>query len=36
MSNPASNALTRERLGWAPGPYPGLVDDIVNANAFAR
>ncbi|MEO5689976.1 MAG: SDR family oxidoreductase [Burkholderiaceae bacterium] len=35
MSNPASSALTRERLGWAPGPHPGLIDDLDNANVFA-
>jgi len=35
MSNPGSNLLTQQQLGWAPGRHPGLVDDIVNANVFA-
>lgn len=36
MSNPASSALTRQRLGWNPGTHPGLIDDLDNANEFAR
>jgi nucleoside-diphosphate-sugar epimerase len=35
MDNPASSALTRERLGWAPGAHPALVDDLDHATAFA-
>ena len=35
MSNPASSALTRERLGWNPGEHPGLIDDLDHANEFA-
>jgi nucleoside-diphosphate-sugar epimerase len=34
MSNPASNALTRERLGWAPGAHPGLIEDLDHFNEF--
>ncbi|MFL6696236.1 MAG: SDR family oxidoreductase [Vitreoscilla sp.] len=34
MSNPASSAITRERLHWAPGEHPGLIDDLENATAF--
>jgi len=36
MSNPASSALTRDRLGWKPATFPGLVDDLDHANEFAR
>jgi nucleoside-diphosphate-sugar epimerase len=35
MSNPASNALTRQQLDWAPGAHPSLIEDLDNANAFA-
>ncbi|MBW8759188.1 MAG: SDR family oxidoreductase [Burkholderiales bacterium] len=35
MDNPASSALTRERLGWAPGAHPGLLDDLDHSTAFA-
>ena len=35
MSNPASSALTRERLGWAPSAHPGLIDDLDNSTAYA-
>jgi len=35
MDNPASSALTRQRLGWAPGAHPSLIEDLDNANAFA-
>ncbi len=34
MDNPASSTLTRQRLGWAPGARPGLVDDLDHFNAF--
>ena len=34
MSNPASSTLTRERLGWAPGEHPGLVEDLDHFNEF--
>jgi nucleoside-diphosphate-sugar epimerase len=36
MSNPASSAITREQLGWAPATPTGLIEDIVNANVFGR
>ncbi len=35
MSNPASSALTRERLGWNPGVHPGLIDDLDHSTAYA-
>ncbi len=35
MDNPASSALTRERLGWAPGVHPGLIDDLDHSTAYA-
>jgi nucleoside-diphosphate-sugar epimerase len=35
MDNPASSALTRQRLGWAPGAHPGLVDDLDHSTAYA-
>ena len=35
MSNPASSALTRQRLGWAPGTHPGLIDDLDHSTAYA-
>lgn len=35
MDNPASSALTRERLGWKPGVHPGLIDDLDHSTAFA-
>ncbi len=35
MSNPASSALTRQRLGWNPGPHPGLIDDLDHSTAYA-
>ncbi len=35
MSNPASSALTRQRLGWVPGTHPGLIDDVDHSTADA-
>ena len=35
MSNPASNALTRQQLGWAPTTRPGLLDDVEHSTAYA-
>ena len=35
MDNPASSTLTRERLGWAPGAHPALVDDLDHSTAWA-
>ena len=35
MSNPASNALTRQALGWAPTARPGLIEDVENSTAYA-
>jgi hypothetical protein len=35
MDNPASSALTRQRLGWAPGAHPGLLDDLDHSTAYA-
>ncbi len=35
MSNPASNALTRRQLGWAPTTRPGLIEDVENSTAYA-
>jgi len=35
MSNPASATLTRERLGWAPGTHPDLIDDLDHSTAYA-
>lgn len=35
MNNPASSALTRERLGWNPGAHPGLIDDLDHSTAYA-
>ena len=35
MDNPASSALTRQRLGWAPGAHPDLVDDLDHSTAYA-
>lgn len=35
MANPASSALTRERLGWNPGTHPGLIDDLDHSTAYA-
>ena len=35
MSNPASNAITRQQLGWAPTERPGLVDDVEHSTAYA-
>jgi len=35
MSNPASSALTRQRLGWQPGVHPGLIDDLDHSTAYA-
>ena len=35
MSNPASSALTRQRLGWNPGTHPDLIDDLDQSTAFA-
>ena len=35
MDNPASSALTRQRLGWAPGTHPGLIDDLDHSTAYA-
>ncbi len=34
MSNPASSILTRQRLGWAPGTHPGLIDDLDHFTAY--
>ena len=34
-ANPASNALTREHLGWAPGAHPGLIEDLDHSTAYA-
>lgn len=34
MDGPASNAITRERLGWQP-THRGLVDDLDHGNYFA-
>ncbi len=35
MDNPASNALTRQQLGWAPTAQPGLVADVEHSTAYA-
>ena len=35
MDNPASSALTRARLGWAPDAHPGLIDDLDHSTAYA-
>jgi nucleoside-diphosphate-sugar epimerase len=35
MSNPASNALTRQALGWAPTARPGLIEDVEHSTAYA-
>ncbi len=35
MDNPASSALTRERLGWAPGTHPDLIDDLDHSTAYS-
>ena len=35
MSNPASNAFTRQQLGWAPTTRPGLIEDVENSTACA-
>ena len=35
MDNPGSSALTRQRLGWAPGGHPGLIDDLEHSTAYA-
>jgi len=35
MDNPASSVLTRQRLGWAPGAHPGLIDDLDHSSAYA-
>lgn len=35
MANPASSALTRQRLGWAPGVHPGVIDDLDHSTLFA-
>jgi nucleoside-diphosphate-sugar epimerase len=35
MDNPASSALTRQQLGWAPGTHPGLIDDLDHSTAYA-
>ena len=35
MDNPASSALTRERLAWMPGMHAGLLDDVDHSTAFA-
>jgi hypothetical protein len=34
VDNPASNALTRERLGWEP-VEPGLLADLDEGHYFA-
>ena len=33
LDSPASNALTRELLGWEPA-HPGLVDDLEQGHYF--
>jgi len=35
IDNPASSALTRERLGWTPSVHPGLIDDLDHSTAYA-
>ena len=35
ISNPASSAITREQLGWAPADHPGLIDDLNHSTAYA-
>ena len=35
ISNPASNALTREWLGWTPGAHPSLIEDLDHSTAYA-
>ncbi len=35
MNNPASNAITRQQLGWAPSARPGLIEDVENSTAYA-
>lgn len=35
IANPASNVLTREHLGWAPGAHPGLIEDLDHSTAYA-
>ncbi len=35
IANPASNALTRHWLGWAPGAHPGLIEDLDHSTAYA-
>jgi nucleoside-diphosphate-sugar epimerase len=35
IANPASNALTREQLGWVPGAHPGLIEDLDHSTAYA-
>ena len=35
LSNPASSALTRQRLGWNPGTHPDLIDDLDHSTAYA-
>jgi hypothetical protein len=32
--NPASSALTRQRLGWQP-THPGLIADLDDGHYFA-
>ena len=33
IDSPASNALTRERLGWEP-THPGLIEDLEAGHYF--
>ena len=35
MDNPASSALTRQRLGWGPGTHATLIDDLDHSTAYA-
>lgn len=35
LDNPASSALTRERMGWQP-KHPGLIEDLEQGHYFAR
>jgi nucleoside-diphosphate-sugar epimerase len=35
MDNPASSALTRQRLGWTAGVHRGLIDDLDHSTAYA-
>ncbi|HEX8429826.1 MAG TPA: SDR family oxidoreductase [Longimicrobium sp.] len=35
MDVPASNRLTRERLGWSPSDVPGFIADLERSSEFA-